>query len=247
MITSVFASNDVVIISTKVGSEIDIHENRYYEIFPSVKNFLNAQILQINNNSYEINFNVDRKNKSYVFNKVISLRKFIELQNKINSKPVFSEAERTKMYNGMHFLKAYKIINEMKKPQYVKILYDKNRRLSGTLINFESDYLIIQGPTKVEKIKLKNIDLISYRLSGTEYLFLKPYIYAFSSIIGLLGSQIYNEQRNPRLDKVWYYRFFGVVGGLVFSSEFYDAIISLIAPKQEFILSQDLYEKRKKL
>ena len=242
-----YAANDIVIISSKVGSEIDIHENRFYEVFPKVKNFLNAQIFQIDNKSYKINFNVNRKNKLYIYSKVINLRSFVELQNKINSKPVFSEKERTKMYNGMHFLKASKIIKEMEKPRYVKVLYGSNRRLAGTLVDFKLNNLFIQGPTKVEKIELKNIDLISYRLSGNEYLFLKPYIYAFSSIIGLLGAQIYNQQRSPKLDKVWYYRFFGIVSGLIFSSEFYDAIISSIAPKQEFILSQDLYEKRKKL
>ena len=37
----------MVILHEKVGSEIDIHENRFYRIFPDVENFLNAQILKL--------------------------------------------------------------------------------------------------------------------------------------------------------------------------------------------------------
>ena len=37
----------MVILHEKVGSEIDIHENRFYRIFPDVENFLNAQISKL--------------------------------------------------------------------------------------------------------------------------------------------------------------------------------------------------------
>ena len=34
----IFAQEEVVILSKKVGWEIDVHENRFYEIFPDEKN-----------------------------------------------------------------------------------------------------------------------------------------------------------------------------------------------------------------
>ena len=38
-LTRIFSQVEVIILSEKVGSEIDIHENRFYRIFPDVENF----------------------------------------------------------------------------------------------------------------------------------------------------------------------------------------------------------------
>ena len=79
-----------------------------------------------------------------------------------------------------------------------------------------------------------------------EFLGLKPYIYALSGLMGLGVSSLYNNQRNTRLDESWYYRFYGIVMGLLFSSELYEALATLLTPSETFILSQEEYEKNVK-
>ena len=65
--------------------------------------------------------------------------------------------------------------------------------------------------------------------------------------MGLGVSSLYNNQRNTRLDESWYYRFYGITMGLIFSGELYEALSTLLTPTETFILSQERYEQNKKL
>ena len=47
LFSKIFSQVEVVILSDKVGTEIDIHENRFYRIFTDTDNFLNAQVLRL--------------------------------------------------------------------------------------------------------------------------------------------------------------------------------------------------------
>ena len=81
---------------------------------------------------------------------------------------------------------------------------------------------------------------------SNEFLGLKPYIYGLSGTFGLNVATLYNSQRSPRLDESWYYKFYGIVVGLIFSSELYEALATVLTPSETFILSQDEYEQNYK-
>ena len=52
---NIYAQTTVTIVSEKVGAEIDIHENRFYRIFPNEKGFINHKyLLQVG--MYNFNF-----------------------------------------------------------------------------------------------------------------------------------------------------------------------------------------------
>ncbi|MEE2765862.1 MAG: hypothetical protein VX600_05175 [Candidatus Neomarinimicrobiota bacterium] len=240
-----FGQNDVVILSPKVGTEIDIHENRFYRIFPRMKGFINAQIIAISNKSYRVRFVTSKRRKQRTFDKPLSLKRFVAMQNYINGQPEFTKEARIAMYSGMNFLRAAEIISDLPKPQFVKILHHGRKHLKGTLISFQDTLLNVQTPVGIEKISLKDVETISYRLSADRYLSLKPYIYAVSGIIGLSVAQLYNKQRSPRVDVSWYFLFYGTMIGLNFSSELFDAITTLLTPEETFILSQERYEKNR--
>jgi hypothetical protein len=149
------------------------------------------------------------------------------------------------MYAGMDFLRAKEIISDLQKPQFVKIIHSNSKKLKGTLVSFNNDVVQIQTPNNIEHVDLDNIELISYRFSTNEFLGLKPYIYALSGLMGLGISSLYNNQRNTRLDESWYYRFYGITMGLIFSGELYEALSTLLTPTETFILSQERYEQNK--
>ena len=242
---SLLAQGEVVILSPKVGTEIDIHENRFYRIFPRMKGFVNAQIISVSDKSYRVRFVTSKRRKKKTFDKPLSLKRFVSMQNYVNRQPEFTEEARIAMYAGMDFLRAVGIISDLPKPQFVKIFHHGRKRLTGTLLSFQDNILNVQTPVGNEKISLEYVETISYRLSTSEYLFLKPYIYAVSGIIGLSMAQLYNMQRSPRLDESWYFRFNGTMIGLIFSGELFDAITTLLTPTETFILSQEQYEKIK--
>ena len=43
---------EVMILSDKVGTEIDEHENRFFRIFPNEKGLIDAQIVRINDSKF---------------------------------------------------------------------------------------------------------------------------------------------------------------------------------------------------
>ena len=241
-----FPQSEVVILSPRVGTIIDIHENRFYKIFPKVRNYFSAQIYLTSDLKYKVRFVVNRKGKRKTYEKKMSLKQFTRFQNKVNAQPEFTEEAREIMYAGMDFLRAAEIINGLPKPQYVKVVHNDNKRLKGTLIAFDNNIISIQTARGVEKINLDYVELISYRLSDDEFLGLKPYIYALSGAMGLRMASLYNSQRSPRLDESWYYKFYGITAGLIFSSELYEALATILTPTETFILSQEKYEKNKR-
>lgn len=241
-----FSDDEIVVLSSRVGTIIDIHENRFYNIFPKVRNYLSAQIYMTSDLKYKVRFVVNRRGKRKTYEKKMSLKQFTRFQNNVNAQPVFTEEAREIMYAGMDFLRAAEIIDNLPKPQYIKLIHDDNKSLNGTLISFEDNIISIQTARAVEKINLDYVDLLSYRLSNNEFLGLKPYIYALSGALGLKMATLYNSQRSPRLDESWYYRFYGITAGLIFSSELYEALSTVLTPTETFILSQEKYEKNKR-
>ena len=246
-ITSGYSTDEVVILSQRVGTIIDIHENRFYRIFPKVRNFYSAQIYSTSDYNYKVRIVVTRKGKHKVYEKKMTLKQFTRFQNKVNAQPEFTDQEREIMYAGMDFLRAAQTLTDLPKPQYVKMVYNGNKRLRGTLVSFENNIINVQTGNSLEKIYLDNVELISYRLSDNELLGIKPYIYALSGVLGLRVAALYNSQRSPRLDESWYYRFYGITLGLIFSGELYDALSTLLTPTETFILSKEKYEQNKRL
>jgi len=237
------SQDEIAILSPRVGTLVDIHENRFYGIFPKVRNFISAQIYLKTSNDYKVRIVVDKKGKQKTYEKNMSLKQFTRFQNNINKQPEFTKYAREIMYAGMDFLRASDILNEIRKPQYVKIIHTDSERLNGTLVGFKNNLVSVQTPRTIEKIDLNDIERISYRLYSNEFLGLKPYIYGFSGVFGLQMATLYNSQRSPRIDESWYYRFYGIVVGLIFSSELHEAISTVLTPSETFILSQDEYEE----
>ena len=246
-LASGYSRDEVVILSPRVGTIIDIHENRFYRIFPKVKKFYSAQIYSTSDLNYKVRIIVTRKGKQKTYEKKMSLEQFTRFQNKVNAQPEFTKQAREIMYAGMDFLRAAQIIKDLPKPQFIKVIHGNNKKLKGTLVSFENNFINVQTGRSIEKIDLDNIESISYRLSDNVFLGIKSYIMAFSGTIGLSMSQLYNSQRSPRLDESWYYRFYGIALGLIFSGELYDALSTILTPTETFILSQEKYEQNKRL
>ena len=251
-INFITAANEVVILSDKVGTEIDAHENRFYRIFPNEKNLISGQILLIGDGKYRLMLikNIDGKKKRV--RRYLTENRVEELKSHIDSQPYFTEKEKILMYEGMDFLRAEKILNEIYKPQFVKVTHSKNKSLKGTLIKFDKRLLYVQTATTTEVIDLDKLDKLSYRSNEIDHTSLRPFVTAGTSVIGFLAARVYNNQRPTiynenglaRKDLDAYRQIFGVVLGLIFSSEVSDAISTLLTPTETLFLSEAEYEKQ---
>ena len=99
---------------------------------------------------------------------------------------------------------------------------------------------------------LENLDKIQYRITTDKYNFLRSYIYTFTGLSGLAVANVYNNQRPtvlndygiPRKDLVRYRQLFGIVIGLIFSSEVFDAVATLLTPTESVILSEAEFDRK---
>ena len=246
------AQTEIMILSQKVGTEIDMHENRFYRIFPKEKGFINAQIIRIDNENYRVVIIKNIRGKEKVVKRFIPLNDYEKLQLHVDAQPELTEKAKIEMYEGMDFLRAEKIINEIPKPQYVILKHSGQKKLKGSLFFIDENMLHIQTPTTIEKVHLSDLDQLSYRPVLGEYEYLRPYLYGITGLTGFALAQVYNSQRAtlyneygiPRNDLNRYTQLFGIVIGLIFSSELFDAVSTLLTPSETIILSEAEYEKK---
>ena len=247
----VFGQIEIVILSSNVGTEIDEHENRFYRIFPKEKQIINAQFIKIGEEKYRIDVVKKINGKINKVNRYINQNEFDRLKVHVDNQPVLTKELVTAMYEGMDFLRAEKIVNEIPKPQFVILRHSKNKKLSGTLLNVDNNTLYIQTATTIEKIELDKIDRFSYRSSLGNFDYLRPYTFFVTGLTGFAMASLYNAQRPvtyndygiPRKDLSAYRQIFGTIIGLIFSSEVFDAISTLLTPTDTIILSEAEYEK----
>jgi hypothetical protein len=265
------AQTEVMILSQKVGTEIDMHENRFYRIFPKEKGFINAQVIRINKENFRVVIIKKVRGKERLVKRFISLDDYEKLQLHVDAQSELTEKAKLEMYEGMDFLRAEKIVNDIPKPQYVILKHSGQKkwggRLKGSLFYVDENMLHIQTPTTIEKVHLSDLDQLSYRPEIGDYEHLRPYLYGITGLAGLALAQVYNSQRNfagvdangdktismeehvrflmrPRNDLDRYTHLFGIVIGLIFSSELFDAVSTLLTPSETIILSEAEYEKK---
>ena len=103
-------------MSEKVGTEIDIHENRFYRIFPDEKGFVNAQIIDAGNGNFRITIVKQIQGMETTVRRYIDQDDFQKIQNRIDQLPDFTKERKIEMYEGMDFIRAEKIINDIPLP-----------------------------------------------------------------------------------------------------------------------------------
>ena len=246
-----FSQTDVIILSNNVGTEIDEHENRFYRIFPKERGLKNAQIVSLGQDQYRITIVKILKGKETKVSRYVTGKEINKLRTHVDEQPVLTNEALTLMYEGMDFIRAEKIINELPIPQYVMLEHSDGVQVNGTLFNVDKNVLHIQMVDKITRIKLENLNRLSYRPFIDNYEELRPYVIFGTAIFGYALARIYNDQRPttyneygiPRNDLKTYREIFGTIIGLIFSSEVFDAISTLLSPKETIILSEAEYER----
>ena len=135
----VYSQTNVAILSEKVGTEIDIHENRFYRIFPDEKGFVNAQIIDAGNGNFRITIVKQIQGMETTVRRYIDQDDFQKIQNRLINFRFYKE-RKIEMYEGMDFIRAEKIINDIPKPQFIVIKHGDNKKLRGTLLKVENKF-----------------------------------------------------------------------------------------------------------
>ena len=78
---------EVMILSKNVGTEIDVHENRFYRIFPKEKGLINAQIIRINDSQYRLLIVKKVDGMETKVRRYLTSNEFDELKKYVNEQP----------------------------------------------------------------------------------------------------------------------------------------------------------------
>ncbi len=243
IIGNIWAQEPIVILSPKVGTVIDIDENEFYSIFPHIRGFVSAQIYMGDGRVYEARIEQQKRGKTFTTSKFIPMETFASMQVAVNGQPRLTEDRRKLLHENLFYLRVPDILTNIEKPQFIKLKVVGDRKIKGTLLSFENDSIQVQTVSKLEKFDIHELESISYRLSMRDVLVLKPIIRTVSAIIGLGIGEFWNEQRQPKIDLRWYYRFLGITVGLLSSGEIYEAIETLVSPTKTFALTESEFKK----
>ena len=80
LISEGISQNEIVILSPRVGTIIDIHENRFYRIFPKVRNFISAQIYEVSDLKYSVRIVANKRGKRKTYEKKMSLKQGFKIR-----------------------------------------------------------------------------------------------------------------------------------------------------------------------
>ena len=86
---NIYAQTIVAILSEKVGAEIDIHENRFYRVFPKEKGFISAQIINLGEGKFRITIVKQIDGKETKVRRYIDQLEFEKIQQKIDQLPKY--------------------------------------------------------------------------------------------------------------------------------------------------------------
>ena len=217
---------EIIPLSQKVGSEIDPEENIFYTIFPEIKGFVSGQFYEVDKYSYE-----RLSQKSY------TLREFVALQNYVNRQKTITESDRKYISGELTYLNTDKVIKSIPLNQFVVMKHRDNKKIGGTMRSYDGKHIEIQTPISIISVPIWELEKISYRPSIIERLPWKLRIFGITALVGLLISEFWNIQTNPRRDIQWYYRFFGTTIGLFSARETYDTVNILLSPMKSFALT----------
>ena len=228
---------EIIPLSQKVGSEIDSEENIFYNIFPDIKGFVSGQFYEVDKNRYIVRIVFIEYSHERLSQKSYTLREFVALQNYVNRQKTITESDRKYISGELTYLNTDKVIKSIPLNQFVVMKHRDNKKIEGTMRSYDGKHIEIQTPISIISIPIWELEQISYRPSIIERSLWKLRIFGITALVGLLISEFWNIQTNPRIDVQWYYRFLGTTIGLFSSWETYDTINILLSPIQSFELT----------
>ena len=236
---------DIIPLSKKVGLTVDAEENVFFRIFPDIDGFNSAQFYEAGKNKIIIQIVFIDFSQRSVRRRSLTMREFIELQHHVDVQPTITDRDREGISQNLTYLTTVNILESIPPDQFIIIKHRTGKKIRGALIGVEKRQLSIQTPISVEKIPIWDMASITYRKKIRELPKLKGFLYALSSLGGVILAEVWNEQTRPRIDQVWHFRFIGIVLGMLVGAETYQAVNIISSPKTFFALTPEEMDKLK--
>ncbi|MBF88388.1 MAG: hypothetical protein CMG75_01805 [Candidatus Marinimicrobia bacterium] len=226
-------NKDIIVLSIKVGSSIDAAENSLIGLFPDINNFESAQFYKLSENRYMAKIIYSENNRRKIKKRRYSWLQLQRLKYKAGSHPYISNENRQKQLDLLSFLQDYNVMDDIPLGAYCLIKHKNGKLFTGTFLNYTKNTIDFQSPIKKMQFSLEDLESISYKpLLDDGLLWKKMLAFGIGASLGLTFAEIWNIQKRPRIDMIWYNRFFGLGVGLFTGREIFEAVSVLASPKK---------------
>ncbi len=206
-------TGEVVPLSSKVGLTIDAEENRYYQIFPDVGGFESAQVFDEGNNRYAVRIVWLDHNRRRVTQRQLTLRQFIELQNRIGSTAGSPKVDHSRESKNLIAVNTIKL-SDIRPGEYILVIPVKGRRMVGTVTSSDGNHLLMETMWGERKISADRIAAVVIVEGDYEETYLWKVSYAGTGLLGMALVEMGNRWGGITGDRKWYNRFLGLSVGL---------------------------------
>lgn len=236
---------EVISLTKHIGHTLDTEENLYYKVFTDIPNFNNAQFYQVEPNRIVVRISFIQYTKSKISKRAFSLKKFTDLQIKLNKLPQITDKIRDSFRDNLTYLRTKEVLENITTGQFVSVKTRSNKWVKGTLLSFKKNTLQLQTPFSIKKIPITQMERINYREKIINRPNWKIYFYGIAAFMGFTLMETWNHQTSPEWTVKWHNRFSGAIFGLVAGSEVYDTSMILLSKKTQFALTPEELDKLK--
>ncbi len=232
--------NDIVILSIKVGSTIDAAENSLMDLFPDVKGFQSAQFYKLSEDRYLAKIVYVDRTRRKLKKRQYSWRQFQQLKYRAGSHPAITEEQRSQQLDYLTYLRTHNIMEDIPTSTFCTIKHESGQRFTGTFVKYEDREITFQSLTKRFKFPIEELVSITYRpFLDDGQLWKKWSAFGIGAVAGTSFAEIWNSQKSPRIDIVWYNRFLGMGLGFLIGSEIFEAISVITSPAKVIALTPE--------
>ncbi|MBH31600.1 MAG: hypothetical protein CMG71_06380 [Candidatus Marinimicrobia bacterium] len=232
--------SDIVVLSIKVGSTIDAAENALMKLFPDVEGFESAQFYKMSENRYLAKIVYVDRTRRKLKKRRYSWEQFHRLKYRAGSHPVITEEKRAQQLDYLTYLRTHNIMEDIPTSTFCTIKHENGQRFTGTFVKYENREITFQSLTKRFKFPIEELVSITYRpFADDGQIWKKWAAFGIGAVVGTSFAEIWNSQKSPRIDIVWYNRFLGMGLGFLFGSEIFEAISVITSPAKVIALTPE--------
>ncbi|MEE9167139.1 MAG: hypothetical protein V3U24_06740 [Candidatus Neomarinimicrobiota bacterium] len=232
--------DQIIMLSTKVGTTLDAEEKEILGLFPRVDGFQSAQFFEIDENKYLAKIIYLDQTRPRVLKRYYSWRQFQRLRYVAGSHPEITDEMRAEHRYKLSYLSVDDMLEQIPRSTYCSILHTSGRRIRGSFVGYQNRIVQVQSPTKRIQFPVREIESISYRPSiYQDDPFKKAVSFAAGVLLGILAAEVWNISSEPSVDGVWQNRFAGMAFGLVTGSWLFRVVNILTSPREFITISAE--------
>lgn len=231
---------EILPLSKKTGTVLDAEENIFYSVFTDVRGFESAQFYQMDDLSVSVRIVFVNRGIKKTSRRRMSLRDFVELQNRVNGLPQITDHDRDNLKKDLIYLQTDEILKSIPINRYVQVSRVSGMKIKGHLEMYDGRELIVRTVFGKRKVPITNLKAIAVRDPEKSRPRLKWLVPVACGSGGFIAASLFVPGKYENTDRETFYRFAGAAAGLTATGPVISRIQAYLTPMEVFNLNPEL-------